>query len=71
MFDTASDFAKETSGPIKEPEDVAEQVIDAIREERFLILTDPLAKVWMDSKNEDLELWLSQMRRLQRKLEER
>lgn len=57
-------------GPIKEPEDVAQMVVDAIHEERFLILTDDLAQTWMDRKNEDLERWLGGMRRLQRKIEE-
>ena len=45
-------------------------VIDAMAEERFLILTDPLAQTWMDRKNNDLERWLSGMRRMQQKLEQ-
>jgi NAD(P)-dependent dehydrogenase (short-subunit alcohol dehydrogenase family) len=69
MFDTESKFAMEAAGPISEPEEVAQQVIDAIKEERFLILTDPLAQVWMDRKAADLERWLVGMRRLQLKLE--
>lgn len=69
MFDTESVFAMEAAGPISEPEDVARQVIDAIVEERFLILTDPVAQRWMDRKAEDLERWLAGMRRLQLKLE--
>ena len=52
-------------GPIKEPEDVAQMVVDAIREERFLILTDELAQTWMDRKAGDLERWLRGMRRMQ------
>jgi NAD(P)-dependent dehydrogenase (short-subunit alcohol dehydrogenase family) len=57
-------------GPIKEPEQVAEMVVDAIDAERFLILTDPIAQKWMDNKNADLERWLHGMRRLQRTIEE-
>ena len=64
-----SDFARSAVGPIKEPEDVAGMVVDAITEERFLILTDPIAQKWMNNKNDDLERWLNGMRRLQRVIE--
>lgn len=57
-------------GPIKEPEEVAQMVVDAMAEERFLILTDPIAQTWMDRKNNDLERWLGGMRRLQVKMNE-
>ncbi len=57
-------------GPIKEPEEVAQMVVDAMAEERFLILTDPIAQSWMDRKNNDLERWLGGMRRLQGKIDE-
>jgi NAD(P)-dependent dehydrogenase (short-subunit alcohol dehydrogenase family) len=57
-------------GPIKEPEQVAEMVVDAIDAERFLILTDPIAQKWMNNKTNDLERWLHGMRRLQRTVEE-
>lgn len=56
-------------GPVKEPEEVAQMVVDAMAEERFLILTDPLAQTWMDRKAQDLDRWLSGMRRLQAKFE--
>ena len=69
LGDTESAFASEAAGPIKEPEDVAQMVIDAIAEERFLILTDPIAQTWMDRKNTDLERWLGGMRRLQTKMD--
>jgi NAD(P)-dependent dehydrogenase (short-subunit alcohol dehydrogenase family) len=52
-------------GPIKEPEEVAQLVVDAIDEERFLILTDPIAQTWMDRKAGDLDRWLRGMRRIQ------
>ena len=58
-----------TAGPVKEPEEVAQQVVEAVFEERFLILTDPLAQTWMDRKASDLERWLSGMRRVQAKID--
>jgi hypothetical protein len=54
---------------VKEPEEVAEMVATAVEEERFLILTDEVARTWMDYKNNDLERWLQGMRRLQAKME--
>jgi NAD(P)-dependent dehydrogenase (short-subunit alcohol dehydrogenase family) len=69
LGDVDSDFARSAAGPIKEPEDVAGMVVDAITEERFLILTDPIAQKWMNNKNDDLERWLNGMRRLQRVIE--
>jgi NAD(P)-dependent dehydrogenase (short-subunit alcohol dehydrogenase family) len=58
-------------GPVKEPEEVAQQVVDAVAEERFLILTDPIAQTWMERKTGDLERWLNGMRRLQAKMDSR
>jgi len=69
MLDTSSPFAQFAAGPIKEPEEVAQQVIDAVQEERFLILTDEIAQTWMERKTGDLERWLDGMRRLQVKIE--
>lgn len=64
-----SDFADTSNvGPVKEPEEVAGQVVDAIEKERFLILTDPIAQTWMERKTSDLDRWLSGMRRLQAKI---
>jgi NAD(P)-dependent dehydrogenase (short-subunit alcohol dehydrogenase family) len=61
--------ASSAVGPVKEPEEVAQQVLSAMAEERFLILTDPIAQTWMERKTTDLERWLSGMRRLQGKME--
>ncbi|MDP6564013.1 MAG: SDR family oxidoreductase [Alphaproteobacteria bacterium] len=69
LGDTNSAFARNAAGPIKEPEEVAEMVAEAVEEERFLILTDPIAQTWMDGKNDDLERWLHGMRRMQAKIE--
>ena len=65
-----SPFARAAAGPVKEPEDVADMVVRAIRDERFLILTDEIAQTWMERKTNDLERWLHGMRRLQRKIDE-
>jgi NAD(P)-dependent dehydrogenase (short-subunit alcohol dehydrogenase family) len=65
-----TDADTSTLGPMAEPEDVAQLVVDAIREERFLILTNELAQTWMDRKAGDLERWLRGMRRVQQQMEE-
>jgi len=65
LGDTDSAFARNAAGPIREPEEVADQVTSAIAEERFLILTDEIAQQWMERKTGDLERWLKGMRRLQ------
>ena len=70
LGDTNSAFARNAAGPIKEPSEVADMVVDAIRAERFLILTDPIAQKWMNNKNADLERWLTGMRRLQKLMNE-
>jgi NAD(P)-dependent dehydrogenase (short-subunit alcohol dehydrogenase family) len=64
MLDSASAFAQGAAGPLREPEEVAEMVVDAVRNERFLILTDPIAQTWIERKTSDLERWLRGMRRL-------
>ena len=63
-------FVSNAAGPVKEPEDVARMVAEAVYEERFLILTDPIAETWMARKANDLERWLNGMRRLQRRMDE-
>ena len=65
-----SPFARAAAGPVKEPEDVADMVVRAIHDERYLILTDEIAQTWMERKTNDLERWLHGMRRLQRKIDE-
>ena len=70
LGNSRSSFAQTAAGPIKEPEDVADMVTDAVRNERFLVLTDEIAQTWMDRKNSDLERWLNGMRRLQRKIDD-
>jgi hypothetical protein len=64
-----SAFATVAAGPIKEPEEVAAQIVAALEAEQFLILTDPIAQTWMERKTNDLERWLKGMRRLQGKID--
>ncbi len=70
LSNRSSPFAQAAAGPIKEPEEVATMVANAIETERFLILTDAIAQTWMDRKNSDIERWLNGMRRLQRKMDD-
>lgn len=69
MLDASSPFARLAAGPIKEPDEVARMVVEAVHEERFLILTDPIAQRWIEQKALDLERWLKGMRRLQARME--
>ena len=69
MLGTSRSGFASTAGPIKEADEVARMVSEAVYEERFLILTDPIAQTWMDRKASDLERWLGGMRRLQAKIE--
>jgi NAD(P)-dependent dehydrogenase (short-subunit alcohol dehydrogenase family) len=69
LGDPSSPWARASVGPVKEPEDVAGMVVDAMAEERFLILTDPIAQEWMQRKTNDPERWLRGMRRIQVELE--
>jgi NAD(P)-dependent dehydrogenase (short-subunit alcohol dehydrogenase family) len=70
MLDTTSPFARLAAGPIKEPADVAQMVVEAVRQERFLILTDPVAQEWIEQKALDCERWLRGMRRLQARIDQ-
>jgi NAD(P)-dependent dehydrogenase (short-subunit alcohol dehydrogenase family) len=54
------------AGELLEPEDVAGVVVDALREERFLILPHPEVAEFMRRRGDDHQRWLAGMRRLQR-----
>lgn len=69
LGDPETPWAASAAGPIKEPDEVADMVVEAIGEERFLILTDPIAQTWMERKTNDVERWLGGMRRLQAKID--
>lgn len=64
-----SEWARLAAGPLKDPEEVAQQVTDAFAEERFLILTDQIAQEWMEFKTAEPEKWLRGMRRLQARID--
>jgi NAD(P)-dependent dehydrogenase (short-subunit alcohol dehydrogenase family) len=51
-----------------EPEQVAEAVVQALREERFLILPHPEVATYFRNKAENHDRWLGGMRKLQRQL---
>ena len=70
LDDPQSSFARLAAGPIKEPDEVAALVVEAVREERFLILTDPIAQTWIGQMSADSERWLGGMRRLQDRMEQ-
>jgi NAD(P)-dependent dehydrogenase (short-subunit alcohol dehydrogenase family) len=53
------------SGELLEPDDVAGEVVEAMREERFLILPHPEVLKFMQNKTGDYERWLAGMRRVQ------
>jgi len=53
------------AGDVLEPGDVAESVLQAIQEERFLILPHPQVREFMLRKASDHDRWLRGMRRLQ------
>jgi NAD(P)-dependent dehydrogenase (short-subunit alcohol dehydrogenase family) len=50
---------------VLEPEDVADIVVDGLREERFLILPHPEVLEFFQRKAGDYDRWLAGMRRLQ------
>ena len=51
-----------------EPEDVAEAVVDGLRDERFLILPHPEVLDYFQRKAGDYDRWLGGMRKLQARL---
>ena len=59
-----------TAGDVLEPDDVADSVLAAIDEEKFLILPHPAVLEMYRQKAGDYDRWLSGMRRYQRSLEE-
>jgi NAD(P)-dependent dehydrogenase (short-subunit alcohol dehydrogenase family) len=70
MLDVVSPFARLAAGPLKDPPEVARMVVEAVEEERFLVLTDPIAQKWIEQAAFDPERWLRGMRRLQSSIEE-
>ncbi|MEO1059908.1 MAG: SDR family oxidoreductase [Actinomycetota bacterium] len=63
------EWQRSAAGEVVEPEDVAEMVLDAFREERFLITTDDVAQEWMTFKTAEPDKWLRGMGKLQQRIE--
>jgi len=61
---TAGDVVR-AAGGVVEPEEVADVVVDALREERFLVLPHPEVLTFFQRKASDYDRWLAGMRRLQ------
>jgi len=53
---------------VLEPEQVADDVVNAIRDERFFVLPHPEVADYMQLKASDPERWLGGMRKLQRRV---
>jgi NAD(P)-dependent dehydrogenase (short-subunit alcohol dehydrogenase family) len=58
-----------TQGTLIEPEVVADSVVAAVKEERFLILPHPEVATFFAKKAADHEKWLAAMRKLQAKVD--
>src|SRR3954447_3671472 len=61
---TAGDVVR-AAGMVVEPEQVADDVVEALREERFLVLPHPEVLTYLQRKASDYDRWLAGMRRLQ------
>lgn len=55
-----------SAGELLQPEQVADVVVEGLREERFLILPHPEVLTFFRRKADDYDRWLAGMRRLQR-----
>lgn len=53
------------AGRVLEPADVADAVLQALRDERFLVLPHPEVLTFFQRKGSDYDRWLAGMRRLQ------
>jgi hypothetical protein len=56
------------SGDVLEPDDVAAFVLEALGDERFLILPHPQVRDFVQRKAADADRWLAGMRRFQARL---
>lgn len=66
--DAMSQAAVLASGEVMEPDDVAAFTIDAMREDRFLILPHPQVHRYLVAKATDTESWLDAMAKMNRRL---
>jgi NAD(P)-dependent dehydrogenase (short-subunit alcohol dehydrogenase family) len=61
---TAGDVVR-AAGQVIEPEELADVVVGALRDERFLVLPHPEVLTFFQRKASDYDRWLAGMRRLQ------
>ncbi|HEX5586316.1 MAG TPA: SDR family oxidoreductase [Acidimicrobiia bacterium] len=64
-----SDARMRSVGAVLEPDAVADAVLDAMRDERFLVLPHPEVLEYFGRKASDYDRWLGGMRRLQARWE--
>jgi len=62
---TSGEGSVATVDGVMEPDEVADAVVDALEEERFLVLPHPEVAEYVRRKGEDRDRWLAGMRRLQ------
>jgi NAD(P)-dependent dehydrogenase (short-subunit alcohol dehydrogenase family) len=61
--------AVELAGAVISPEQAAAAVVAGVREDRFLIVTHPEVRGYMERRAADTDRWIAGMRRIQRELE--
>lgn len=66
--ETAADAGQAATDGVLEPEDVAQDCVDAMRDERFLVLPHPEVATYFQRKAGDYDRWLGGMRRFRRSL---
>jgi len=66
--ENASDSRQAAADGILEPEDVAQDCVNAMRDERFLVLPHKEVETYFQRKANDYDRWLGGMRRFRRKL---
>jgi NAD(P)-dependent dehydrogenase (short-subunit alcohol dehydrogenase family) len=67
--DTSAGAAVTTAGAVLPPEAVADAVVEALADERFLVLPHPEVLEFFRRKGSDYDRWLAGMRRLRRTTE--
>jgi hypothetical protein len=62
---TSGEGSVATVDGVMEPEEVADAVVAALEDERFLVLPHPEVAEYVRRRGEDRDRWLAGMRRLQ------
>jgi NAD(P)-dependent dehydrogenase (short-subunit alcohol dehydrogenase family) len=69
LWDARTRSGQASQDGVLEPEDVAQMVVDTIREENFLLLPHEQVATYMQRKANDPDRWISGMQRFRTKLE--